>query len=922
MVSSQDVRDVGVFRRNLRQQFLRYLQDQSTHFPSRDCLRIDLHCHDKNSDLPDELWGRILRLPETWLPTEKLVKVLRRNGADVVTITNHNNARSCWDLQDAGIDVLPAAEFTCYMAEYDLYLHVLTYGFDRRQEAVLNEKRRDIYEFARYTAEHDLPTVVPHPLYFYTSNDRIDLALFEKLAVLFRRFEVLNGQRDLWQSILTLRWLQGLTPDKIEEFAAKHRLDPTEFGVDPSQAKVCTGGSDDHNGIFAGTCGSQLYVPNLEERLKRDLPSTLALEALRAGHVTPFGHVAESQKLGIALLDYFSQVALRIEDPGLMRVLLHRGETYDKVACLGIANLLLEVRKHRTTRKFFDLVHDALQGKRPNRLLRWRVARDYRFCLEHLDRIAASARGSAEEYVDTVQQSVRQLFSELSALVVRRIERASAQGAGPRLEALTSEELIRKFEIPSQLTALFFGESGGRSDMSRVDVADMLDRLSFPVFMGLVLAGSTVASTRALYANRQFLNEFADHVGAGHHAKRALYLTDTLRDRNGVSSSLSGKLTEIQRMDLPVDFLVCHGDMAEEPHLRVVKPLTTFTVGNFGDQELRVPDILEIAEIFYRGGYDRIVCSTEGPMVLVALVLKFMFNVPAYFFMHTDWLDFAAHVSDLNQHERDRIRRLLRALYKRFDGVFVLNTEHRDWLTAHEMQLEPERVFLTAHHAQPRHATARPIDKREIFPDASPTTPILFTACRLSREKGIFELPEILERARLHLPDLRLVVAGTGPAERELRSVLPDAHFTGWVDAKRLAQLYLGLDLFVFPSRFDTFGNVVIEALMHGMPAVAYDCKGPKDILATGGCGYLVDSIEGMSRAIVGHFADHERHAEMRRQAMARAESFRAEPIMRRFMHDLGLDEEPWMDDQGDDDRWRVEAYLNVPLGSWERSVA
>jgi len=889
MTSRTDAPGTGRFRRALNEEFARYLRLESTKYPADECLRVDLHCHDHNSDLPDELWGRILRLPETWLETDRLVAVLKRNGSDVVTITNHNNARSCWDLQEAGHDVLTGCEFTCHFTEYDLFLHVLAYGFTREQEAVLNEKRRDIYSFLRYANEQDLPVILPHPLYFYTALERIDLTLFEKLAVMFQRYEVLNGQRDLWQSVLTLNWLQGLTPDTIAHYGRKHRLDPAEFGVDPARPKVLTGGSDDHFGVFAGTCGSRLHVPNLRERLRTEKASVLALEAVRAGRIAPFGLVRESQKLTIALLDYFAQVATRIEDPGLLRIALHRGETYDKLACLALGNLLLEVRKHKHTRKFFNLIHNALQGEPPSRLLRWQISKDYRFCLDHLQRIAASARGSSEEYVETVSRSLSSLFSELSSLIIRRVQKAAAEDGSLPLEKLSTPELIRKFEVPSQLTALFFGDASRRSDMSAFDVKKTLDSLSFPVFMNLFVAGATVAGTRVLYANRPFLNEFAEHVGKGQHEKRALYLTDTLRDRNGVSSSLSGKLAEIQRRDLPIDFLICDAQAVEEPHLRVVPPLMTFTLPEYSEQEFRVPDPLEIASIFYRGGYDRVVCSTEGPMALVTLLLKFMFSVPGYFFMHTDWMDFARHTTDLDQHERDRIRRMLRALYRRFEGVFVLNSEHREWLIGHEMQLDPARVYRTAHHAQPRHPTAQPIDKGALFPDATADTPVLFTACRLSREKGIFELPEVLRQARESLPQLRLVIAGTGPAEAELRAALPDARFLGWVDRRRLAELYLGLDLFVFPSQFDTFGNVLLEALVHGMPAVAYDCKGPKDIIEDGRSGYLVQSVAEMSERIVAHFRDPGRRASMRRHATARAALYQAEPIMNRFLEDLGL---------------------------------
>lgn len=239
---------VSNFRRSLSTEFNQYLSQERQKFSDENCLKIDLHCHDLNSDVPDELWGRILGLPETWLKTKKLVKQLKKNDCDVITITNHNNARSCWDLKAAGKDVLVAAEFTCYFPEYELFVHVLAYGFSREQEKILNKKRQNIYDFVRYTAAQDIPVILPHPLYFYTRNEKIDLQLFEKLAVMFQRFEVLNGQRDLWQSVLTLNWAQSLTAEKILGYAEKHNLDPAEFGVDPYRAKILTGGSDDHMG--------------------------------------------------------------------------------------------------------------------------------------------------------------------------------------------------------------------------------------------------------------------------------------------------------------------------------------------------------------------------------------------------------------------------------------------------------------------------------------------------------------------------------------------------------------------------------------------------------------------------------------------------------------------------------------------------
>lgn len=883
--------DLGIseFRRSLKTEFHQYLLREGNRFPAEECLRIDFHCHDHNSDVPDELWGRILGLPETWLKTKQLVKCLKKNGCSALTITNHNNARSCWSLLDKGEDVLVGAEFTCHFDEYNLFVHVLTYGFTPEQEVILNKKRQNIYEFLRYTTEHDIPVILPHPLYFYTPNEKIDLTLFEKMALMFQRFEVLNGQRDIWQSVLTLNWTQTLSEEKLSHYANKHQLNPADFGVDISKPKVLTGGSDDHMGIFAGECGSRLWVPDLQQRLKTEKPSQLALEAIRAGHIAPFGQVAENQKLNIALLDYFSQIATKIEDPGLLRILLHRGETRDKVACFAISNLMLELQRHKNSKKFFNFIHDALQGKKPNKLIKWNTPKDYKFCVEYLEKIADSKKQTPEEFVDTVNSSIGEMFTRLNKLIIDRLKSSSLVSENNRLENFSTEELTRSFEIPSQLSALVFGGTQKR-DMSDVNIKQVLSNLSSPILIGTILTGVSLTSTRLLYQNRDFLNDFAEHIGSNRHQKRALYLTDTLRDKNGVSNSLTGKLREIQKLDLPVDFLICHEEAEAEPHLHVVRPLSSFSLPQYGEQELRIPDLMEIARIFYEGGYDRVVCSTEGPMAVVSLFLKYMFNVPGFFFMHTDWMDFLKHTTNLNQHERDRVRRLMRLLYKRYDGVFVLNSDHREWLTGHQMELEEERVFLTAHHAREKTVTAPPVKKSTLFADASDDTPVLFIACRLSREKGIFDLPEILSKARESLPDLKLVIAGDGPAEAELKQALPDAKFLGWVTPEQLAACYSGLDLFIFPSRFDTFGNVILEAFVNGMPAISYNCKGPKDIIQHQQSGFLVKDTDAMAAQIVEYFnMPAAARAVMGDRAEIRASEYHPEPIMRQFLTDMGL---------------------------------
>lgn len=90
------------------------------------------------------------------------------------------------------------------------------------------------------------------------------------------------------------------------------------------------------------------------------------------------------------------------------------------------------------------------------------------------------------------------------------------------------------------------------------------------------------------------------------------------------------------------------------------------------------------------------------------------------------------------------------------------------------------------------------------------------------------------------------VIVGEGPALAELKARYPHALFLGKLGGETLASAYAGADIFVFPSRTDTFGLVVIEALSCGTPVAAYPVPGPGDIVQ-GGAGAL---DEDLGRAI------------------------------------------------------------------------
>lgn len=83
------------------------------------------------------------------------------------------------------------------------------------------------------------------------------------------------------------------------------------------------------------------------------------------------------------------------------------------------------------------------------------------------------------------------------------------------------------------------------------------------------------------------------------------------------------------------------------------------------------------------------------------------------------------------------------------------------------------------------------------------------------------------------------VVVGDGPALASLRARYPSVIFTGALHGRDLARAYAGADVFAFPSRTDTFGLVMIEALASGTPVAGYPVAGPLDIIGADGCGVV-----------------------------------------------------------------------------------
>jgi phosphatidylinositol alpha 1,6-mannosyltransferase len=169
---------------------------------------------------------------------------------------------------------------------------------------------------------------------------------------------------------------------------------------------------------------------------------------------------------------------------------------------------------------------------------------------------------------------------------------------------------------------------------------------------------------------------------------------------------------------------------------------------------------------------------------------------------------------------------------------------------------------------KPCHLMPRGVDTELFMPARRRRTAdgrlVLGYVGRLSVEKNVALLVRIeRELAAMGAAGVEFAIVGHGDEEAMLRRELKSVEFKGVLRGEELASAYADLDVLVFPSHTDTFGNVVLEALASGVPAVVTPDGGPKFIVRDGATGFVVPD-EGFAGAIALLARDRERLRRMR----------------------------------------------------------
>lgn len=244
---------------------------------------------------------------------------------------------------------------------------------------------------------------------------------------------------------------------------------------------------------------------------------------------------------------------------------------------------------------------------------------------------------------------------------------------------------------------------------------------------------------------------------------------------------------------------------------------------------------------------------TEGPIGWSARAWCISHNVPFTTAFHTRFPDYAAARTGLSA---DRFWPIMRKFHRYSRSIMVSTPT-----------LSAE---LDGRGVGPTRLWSRGIDQSVFRPDGARhpdlenlPKPILLNVGRVAVEKN---LKAFLGMAIAGTK----VIVGDGPDIQTLRASFPDAVFMGALHGDELASAYRSADVFVFPSRTDTFGLVIIEAMACGVPVAGYPVPGPLDIVGLNGKGRH-DDLEksvGALRDDLGQAIEEAQSSD--RQAVAR----------------------------------------------------
>ncbi len=772
--------------------------------------KCDLHIHSRFSARSEEWLFRRLDFPDSYSDPRELHRQLLERGMNFVTITDHDTIDGCLAIRDLPKTFI-SEQVTTYFPQDPCKIHILVWDITEKQHADIVLIRDNIFALQRYLQSGRIAHAVAHPL--YSVNGKLEAAHLERLILLFKHFEGVNGLRDALLSELMQELFASLTPQKIEEWAERHNLKPTHR--EPWK-KILVGGSDDHGGKFMASAFTETPAANSPQKF---------LEHVRAGACEARGKGGTPLALSHG---FYNTVASFIQD-----------HFHEK---LGPSAPLVE-----------QMFSRFMEGRDPTELTL-------------KDKATVFAQGVVSGKIfDLIKPANVSLWKELSNQFQEAQAKANTAAALKKVSEPERRTFLMANAVAEQLAYRLFTKFV--QQVSSGNLVESMQAISAIAPILIILAPyiygfhSQAPSRRWL---QKIFRELTGKVpGALQNSKRA-WFTDTLEDVNGVATTIR-KMTDAGAAagkDLIV--ITSRNELTvDDIPIKNFKPIGEFELPEYELQKLSFPPILQMLDYIQRERFSEVIISTPGPIGLTALLAAKMLNLQTSGIYHTDFPQYVRILTE-DSFLESVTWRYMHWFYGQLDTVFVNSEEYRqNWI---KRGFDPAKltIFPRGLDTQLFTPTRRNPAFFEKFGLKNGQVRLLYVG-RVSREKDLDLLAEAYRRLRDEGLSIQLCVVGHGPYSKEFSEALPEALFTGYLKGEELAGAYASADIFVFPSTTDTFGNVIIEAQASGVPVIVSDSGGPKELVENERNGLITKSrdVEDLARAIRELVADPERRKRM-----------------------------------------------------------
>ncbi len=359
---------------------------------------------------------------------------------------------------------------------------------------------------------------------------------------------------------------------------------------------------------------------------------------------------------------------------------------------------------------------------------------------------------------------------------------------------------------------------------------------------------------------------------------------------NGVSTSIETFRQELTARGVRV-FLVAPVYGAHNSEDDITRIPSRSILFDPEDRMMRYGQIIKLADCLKKQAIELVHIQTPFVAYYAGIKIAKKWGVPSVVTYHTFFEEYLYHYIPFvpSRWMQGLARRYSRTQCNGVNAVIVPSTAMEERLRAYGVNTPIHRIPTGIPHAQFEPGNRAAFREKHGIGNARPT--VLFLG-RVAFEKNLEFLLRAINLARREVPDLLLIIAGEGPAVKPLQQLGKElgmeqsVKFIGYLDRNgALKDCYSAADAFVFASRTETQGLVLLEAMALGVPVVSTAVMGTRDILAPE-CGALVapDDLQGFASATARLLNDNALRARLAAEAPQCARAW-ASDIMAEKLH-------------------------------------